>query len=170
MEDHVTPLKTGIKYGGYLGAIMIVLSLVTHYGELQDMQNPWNTSGIIIMVLTYGLTFLLTFLGIKYYKSNNEDLLTLGEGVSVGLFIGLFSGLIGAIFMYIFVAYIDPSIGEQIIDSVDMDEMSADQAEATKEAMGFATSPIFLAFSSFIGSIIGGLIWGLIASLFLKKE
>lgn len=170
MEEHITPLKTGIKYGGYLGAATIVTQLISHYGGLQDFSDPMSTTNIVLSVLGYVISFILTFLGIKYYRSNNEGLLTFGEGVSVALFIGLFSGIIGAIFMYIYAAYLDPGIAEAMMSGMDLDEMSSSEAEAAEQAMGFATSPIFLAFSAFIGSIILGLILGVISSAILKKD
>lgn len=170
MEDHITPLKTGIKYGGYLGAATIILSLISHYGGLQDFTDPTSTTNIVLSVIGYVLAFALTFVGIRYYRSNNEGLLTFGEGVSVALFIGLFSGIIGAIFMYIYAAYLDPGIADAMMSGMDIDEMSSQEAEAAEQVMGFATSPIFLAFSAFIGSIIGGLIWGVISSAILKKD
>ena len=62
-----------------------------------------------------------------------------------------------------------PDLGETIMNTIDTDEISADEAEIMKNTMGFATSPIFLAFSSIIGSIIAGVIYGLIGSAILKK-
>ncbi len=169
MEDHITPLKTGIRYGGFLGLAMIVLTLVAHYTGWQDFKDLDSTSSIIVEVVTHILGLGITIMGILYYRSNNEGLLTFGEGISVSLFIGLFAGVIGAIFMYIFASYIAPDIGEAVLSTIDIDEMSEDEAEAVEQVMGFATSPVFLAFSQLIGSILLGLIYGLIGSLILKK-
>jgi len=169
MEEQITPLKTGIKYGLYLGLFGIVWQLVTHYGGLENFEDPMATSNWVSGIVSYVGGFIITFLGIKYFRTHNEGLLTLGEGVSVGLFIGLFAGLVFAVFMFIYASYIVPDMGEVILNTIDTDEVSQDEAEAVQNMMGFATSPIFLAFSSLIGSIIGGLIYGLIGSLFLKK-
>lgn len=169
MEDHITPLKTGIKYGGYLGMAMIVLTLVAHYTGWQDFSNLEATSNIVVSVATYVLGFGLTFMGIRFFRSNNEGLLSFGEGMSVALFIGLFAGIIGALFMYIFAAYIAPEMGDAVMSSIDLDEMDEDEARVAEQMTGVFTSPIFLAFSNFLGSIIMGIIYGLVGSLILKK-
>ena len=169
MEEQITPLKTGIKYGLYLGIFGIVWQLIVHYGGLENFADPMATSNWISGIVSYVGGFILTFLGIKYFRENNEGLLTFGEGMSVGLFIGLFAGLIGAIFMFIYASYIVPDFGEAVMKTIDTDEISADEAEVMESMMGFATSPIFMAFSALIGSIIGGVIYGLIGSLILKK-
>lgn len=169
MEEQITPLKTGIKYGLYLGIFGIVLQLIVHYGGLEDFTDPFSTTNLIISAVTYLSGFVITFLGIKYFREYNEGLLTFGEGMSVSLFIGLFAGLLGAVFMFIYASYLVPDLGETIMNTIDTDEISADEAEIMKNTMGFATSPIFLAFSSIIGSIIAGVIYGLIGSAILKK-
>ncbi len=170
MEEQITPLKTGIKYGLYLGIFGIVWQLISHYGGLENFEDPMATSNWISGIGSYVGGFIITFLGIKYFRENNEGLLTFGEGMSVGLFIGLFAGLIGAIFMFIYASYIVPDFGEAVLsNAIDPDEISADEAEAMENMMGFATSPIFMAFSALIGSIIGGVIYGLIGSAILKK-
>lgn len=169
MEERITPLKTGIKYGGYLGLSFIVLTLVAHYTGWQDYANIESTSNMVVEIVTHVIGIGITILGIIYYRSNNEGLLTFGEGMSVSLFIGLFAGVLGAIFMYIFASYIAPGLGEEVMSNIDVDEMSEGEAEAVQQVMGFATSPVFLAFSQLIGSIIFALIYGLIGSLILKK-
>lgn len=169
MEEHVTPLKTGIKYGGYLGLALIVLTLVAHYTGWQDFSDLQSTSSIMVEIATHVIGLGITIMGILYYRKNNEGLLTFGEGMSISLFIGLFAGVLGAIFMYIFASYIAPDLGEAVLSTIDTDEMSEGEAEAVEQVMGFATSPVFLAFSQLIGSIILGLVYGLIGSLILKK-
>jgi len=170
MEDHITPLKTGLKYGAYLGIASIVLTLVEHYVGWQDLANPTAPQNWISSVLSIIIGLVVVYLGIKYYRGHNEGLLTFGEGISVSLFIGLFAGVLIAIFMYIFAAYIDPDLGAEIISNIDTDEMSENEADAMEQAMGWATSPTFLAFTSFITSIISALIYGLIGSAILKKD
>ncbi len=170
MEEQITPLKTGIKYGGYLGMATIVMQLVVHYGGLTNLTGEMQASDFIVQGLTWIIGFALVYMGIKYFKDNNEGLLTFGEGISVSLFIGLFAGIISAIFMYIYAAYLMPDFGDAIMNNVDMDEMSTQEAEVMEQAMGFATSPIFLAFTGFIMKLLGCLIYGLIGSAILKKD
>lgn len=169
MGENVTPFNTGIKYGGYLGAFTIIFSLLAHYAGWQDLAKPEAGSNITMSLLSIAANFAIIYLGVKFFRENNEGLLTFGEGVSVSLYIGLFAGIIGALFMYIFVAYIAPEFMDVVANSIDLDEMSEEEAAAAKGVMGIFLSPTFIAFSSFLGSIIGALIYGCIASLILKR-
>lgn len=169
MVDQVTPFNTGIKFGGYLGAFTIVFSLLAHYAGWQNLSHPEAGSNLAMSAISMAFNFGIIYLGVKYFREHNEGLLSFGEGVSVSLYIGLFAGIIGALFMYIFVAYIAPEFMDIVADSIDLDEMPEEEAEAAKGVLGIFLSPTFIAFSSFIGSIIGALIYGLIASLILRK-
>ena len=169
MEEHITPLKTGIKYGGYLGLATILLTLIAYYTGWQDFTDLQSTESMMVEIAGHVIGLGITILGIIYYRRHNEGLLTFGEGMSTSLFIGLFAGIIGAIFMYIFASYIATNLGEAVLSTIDTDEMSDGDAEAMEQVMGFATSPVFLAFSTLISSIIMALIYGLIGSLILKK-
>ena len=169
MEERITPLKTGIKYGSYLALATIVLTLVAYYTGWQDYTDLESTESMMVEIATHVLGLGITILGILYYRKNNEGLLTFGEGMSTALFIGLIAGIIGAVFMYIFASYIATDLGEAVLSTIDTDEMSEGEAEAMESVMGFATSPVFLAFSQLIGSILMSLIYGLIGSLILKK-
>ena len=148
---------------------LIILTLIAHFTGWRDFQNIESTTNLMVDLVGYALGLAFTILGILYFRGHNDGLLTFGEGMSVSLFIGVFSGIIGAIFMYLFAAYIAPDIGEAVMNTIDMDEMSDDEAEQMEQVMGFATSPIFLAFSQLIGSILLALVYGLIGSLILKK-
>jgi len=170
MEENITPLKTGIKYGGILGVIGIIITLVEFYAGWQNFEDPSAVTNYYSTISSVVVGLVITFLAIKYYRSNNEGLLTFGEGMSVALFVGLFAGIVGAIFMYIFAAYISPDLGEAVMGSIDKDELSDQEAEAMESMMGFATSPTFMAFSALLANILLSILYGLFCSLILKKQ
>ncbi len=169
MEEQITPLKTGIKYGLYLGVFGMIWQLILHYGGLENFSQDLGMLDWVLLFTSIFAGFIITFLGIKYFRENNEGLLTFGEGMSVALFVGVFSGLLIAVFMYIYAAYIVPDLGEVIMDSFDTDEIPADQAEAMEGVMSVMSSPIVMSFTALIQSIFMGVIYGLIGSLILKK-
>ena len=169
-DEFVSPLKAGIKYGIYLGLILIALTILGHYTGWQDLGNPNSTSNQVLSWFSILVGFVVTYMGIRYYKVNNEDVLNMGEGMSVALFIGIFSGLLGAVFFFIFVSYIAPELSTVAAESIDMDELSEEEAEAAEQAVEFMASPMILATINFVGSMILALVYGLIASFILKKK
>ena len=169
-DEFVSPLKAGLKYGIYLGLVLIALTIIGHYTGWQDFADPGKTSSQILTWSSVLLGFILTFLGVRYYKRSNEDMLTMGEGMSVSLFIGIFSGLLGAIFFFIFASYIAPDMMDAAIQSVDLDELSEEEAEVVEATSDIMTSPLILSTFNFIGSLVMALIYGLIASLILKRK
>lgn len=169
-EEFVSPLKAGIKYGTYLGLILIALTIIGYYTGWQDLSDPTTTSNQVLSWVSIAIGFIVTFLGIRYYKRSNEDVLNLGEGMSVSLFIGIFSGLLGSIFFYIFISYIALDMTEAAKNSIDLDELSEEDAEAAEMAMKMFASPLIMATINFISSLFLALVYGLIASFILKKK
>jgi Na+/H+-dicarboxylate symporter len=170
MENSVTTFNVGLRYGMYLGLLGILLTLITQYSGLQDLSNPNASSNWTISLVTWGVTFSVIYLGIKFFRENNEGLLSLGEGMTTSLYIGVFSGIISALFTYLFFAYMAPDALSDIKDAaLDNQEMSEDEREAAEEIMGALMSPTIMAFTGFFGSIISAAIFGFIGSLILRK-
>ncbi len=168
-EINVTPFNTGIKYGTYLGILSCLLMLIVHYGGLQDYSDPAASSNMVVSLVQWILVFGLIYLGVRYYRSHNEGLLTLGEGLTTSMYIGLFSGIILGLFSYIFVAYIAPEMMDAVTDAIDFDEMSEEEAAMAEDVVGMFVSPTFMAFSAFIGRVIAAFFFGLIAAFILKR-
>jgi len=182
MEETTTPMKTGLKFGLYLGLAISAFALIAHYAGLQDYSSTDITESLFITVVQWVILFALFFLGIKYYKEHNEGHLTLGDGMVTSLFIGLVSGIISVIFTYVFFTFLAPdvlaTVSEAAMEGATADmsnsEMSAEEAEAATETVGnvmnFMMSPIFMAGSTFISRIFSAVIFGLIGSFILKTD
>lgn len=168
-ERQVTPFNTGIKYGAYLGILSCLLGLITHYGGFENYEDPMASSNLIVSFVQWIMVFGLIYLGVKFYRSHNEGLLSFGEGLTTSMYIGVFSGIILALFTYIFIAYIAPEMMEAARETVDFDEMTEEEAEVAENVLDAMMSPTILAFFSFIGRVIAALIFGVVASFILKR-
>jgi len=167
MEDHVTPLKAGLKWGLYLALASMVISLVGHYATSSNMVEPSTIETIISILVSVGAVVMAQL----YFRRNNENLLTYGEGVSISLFIGIFSGLILAIFFYVFMSYIDPDVIDSFKDAMAVDDTMTEEEREMSEAFSESfASPIVISIATFFGSLLIHIIIGLITSIFLKKD
>ena len=171
MEQDITPMNTGLKYGIILGLLSIVLSLSMHYGGLNNYDAAMSTSKMMAGALPLILVFLVIYVGIKFLRENNDGLLSFGQGLSTAMFIGIFSGILLAIFTYVFFAYMEPDLMSEIMENALEDQdLSDDAMRQAQSFSGMFTSPTFLSISAFISRMFGALIMGLIASAILKKD
>lgn len=166
--------QVGIQWGLFLGAAYIVYSLIMHYSGLQDVTDLESKSNLLSSLLLYPILFAFFFFGIKAFKTENEGMLTLGEGMTTAMFIGLVSGIISAIFTYIFMKYMIPDIAETMKETVLNQQQGEVQSEKEVEMlgniMGAIFSPTTMAFMTLISRIFSALLFGLIASLILRND
>jgi len=171
MEEHITPLKAGLKWALYLSLISIAMTLAFHFTGFSDMSDPEDPNGTITFIIGMVVAIAATALAQLYFRKNNEGLMTFGEGMSVAFFLGIFSGLVMAIFMYLFMTYVIPDMSEVIREAALQDDsMSDEEREMATSVVGAFTSPIVIAIFSFIWSIIQHALIGLLTSLFIKKS
>ena len=180
MEANVTPMKTGLKYGLYLGLVISIFGLAAHYGGLQEYDTVELSSTFLVSAINWIILAIMFFMGIKYFKDNNEGQLTFGEGMTTAMFIALVSGIISVIFTFILYKYLAPdalgSLTDAAMDSTnqDLSELSEEDRKEAEEMMGsilgIFTSPGFMAASAFLNRIFSAIIFGLISSLILKTD
>lgn len=171
MDEYVTPLKAGLKWAIYLSLLSIALQLVFHYTGFANMADIEDPNGTTTTIISLFIAIAATALAQLYFRKNNEDLMTFGEGVSVAFFLGIFSGILMALFMYLFMSFIEPGMADAIKEvALQDDNMSDEERELSGSIITAMTSPIALSFMTFFGSMIQHLIIGLITSLFIKKD
>lgn len=172
-EKQVTSMSTGIRYGALLGVATIAFMALSHFLGFSDMTNTDVSGSLMISIVQYLMVFGILYLGLKYYRDNNEGLMTFGEGLSTAMFIALISGIIYAVATYIYAAnFIDPNdLMDAVAESTgeDMEDMDEEAAEMMSGMMNAFASPAFMSITAFIMRIFGGLIFGSIASMILKK-
>ena len=171
MEEHITPLKAGLKWALYLSIISIATTLIFHYTGFSDMADPEDPNETTTLIISLVIAIAATALAQLYFRKHNEGLMTFGEGMSVAFFLGIFSGLVMAIFMYFFMTYVVPDMSEAIREAALQDDsMTEEEREIASSMVGAFTSPIVLAIFSFIWSVILHALIGLLTSLFIKKS
>jgi len=162
--------KIALPYGLLLALTTIVISVIVYVlGMTYDQ--PWWQSLLNFVAMTGFIVY-----GIKAYKHDNENYLSLGEGLKMGLAIALVAGLIGSIFSYLFVTVIEPDFAVNMLEATRV-KMINDNPDMTQEAMDMALgvtekmlSPGILVAFSIVGSLFIGFIISLIAGLVMKNN
>lgn len=170
MENKKSNTQIMLMYGGILGLLTIIISLLNYsFGNIYKPH--W-----VINVLTYILMIVFIVLGLRCFKRSNDGYMKLGQAIKIGLGISLISAIIGIIYLFIFTNVIEPdfitnlkAFQEQMMYErfPDMDEAILEkQLEISQK---FMTPGIMAAFA-LAGSLIIGLIISLIAGAFMKKD
>ncbi len=171
MENQINAKQTIINYGLLLGVASILLSVGVYASGMDLMKQPFW-----IKALSYIIFIAAIVMGIKKYRDLNNNFLSLGQAMKVGVGIALIGGLISAIYTYLFFSVIEPDMMNQIMVVAEEKmleqnpDMSDDQIET---ALGFSKifmSPFAMSTMAIIGSLFMGAIISLIGGLILKKE
>ena len=89
-----------LNYGLVLGLTSIFINLIAYaIGIHLDQDWRVGTLGFVAMII-------VIVLGIKNFKSANNNLITWGQSVKIGVGISIISGLIGIIYNLIFINFI----------------------------------------------------------------
>ena len=162
--------KIALPYGLLLSLTTIVVSVIVYVMGM-TYEQPWWQS-----LLNFAAMIGFIVYGIKAYKHDNENYLSLGEALKMGLAIALVAGLIGGVFSYIFMTFIEPEFAVNMLEATRV-KMINDNPEMTQEAMDMAlgisekmmTPGIIFAFS-IVGSLFIGFIISLVTGLIMKNN
>jgi ethanolamine transporter EutH len=161
--------QVAIKYGLICGLVYIIFQLISTLTGLQG-------SSALILSLSFQLvvmlaTFYVIYLGIKEYRDEaNTGVLSLGNGIKLGLMIGLIAGVLVALFGYLYQTVIDPELMERTMEEMrasfeerGFTDEAIDQAmwmtELTKNPLLAASLGIlWVAFWGFLKGLVGGAI------------
>ncbi len=166
MDSQVTPMQAGLKTGLVLGLVLcltsVSMSLLGMVGE--QLINTLVSIAVWIGVLYWGMT---------EFKKANNGLLTLGQGVGLGVIAIAIGAVISTAFMYVYAMYLDPSYFQQIL------EVSREQMEnrgMDEEAIELALSQtrdffwVGLIFAVIFSIVIGTIVSLIMAAILQKKE
>jgi ABC-type Fe3+-siderophore transport system permease subunit len=160
-------LNFGIIYGATASIIGIIFTLMLLYSDMLYEQSIGKTLvGIFILA---GVVVL----AIYNFKKQNNNYLSIKQGIIVGIFVSLVAGILTIIFTYILTTFIVPDFWEtssaynKIAIQNKYPQMTAEQINDTVEMqskMYWITYPMILLFNLFLGFIIA-----LITALILKR-
>ena len=168
-EQKLSPGKFALNYGLILGVVMILLAVIMYVSGMLLEGKQWPQ-------YLYYLIFPVTiFYAVSQFKKNNANVLTLSEGIKIGVIAGVISAIIYAIYGLIFTYIIDPEFMGQVLE-VARDNMLEQNPDMTEEMVAQGMKFIEMFTNPLIGNAIWialsaffGLIYGLIAGLIMKN-
>ncbi|QCE42215.1 DUF4199 domain-containing protein [Psychroserpens sp. NJDZ02] len=169
MENENMPIKpVATNYGVYYALFSIAIIVILYATNMQK--------NLVIGTVNILGTVAVFVLAIIEYKKTNNNYLTLGQAIKVGLGTAAIGGILIALYTYIHYTYLQPEFIEamrevQIVQlQKQADNMTSEDADLAMSMLDTFSSPGFISTVSLIGSLIFGLIVSLIAGLVLKSE
>jgi hypothetical protein len=158
-----------LNYGLILGVVSVILSVAIYaMGKIYDQ-------GFGVMAASFVIMAVIIFMGIKNFKEGNNNLLSLGEAIKIGLGIALVGAIISVLYNQIFINFIEPDFMENMM-KVGQEKMLEQNPNMTDEQLEMAigmqekfSSPFIGAAMGIIGSLFFGFIISLIEGLILKR-
>ena len=167
MENQVSSKSTMLNYGLLLGVSSIFINLVAYaLGIHLDQDWRIGTLGFLAMIV-------IIVLGIRNFKSVNNNLITWGQSVKIGVGIAIVSALLGIIYNLIFMNFIEPEFMNQMMEKqvVAWEElnMTEEQIEASKSMMETFSSPGITSAIGIIAAAFFGFVISAIAGAIMKR-
>lgn len=167
MENQANSKNIILNYGLLLGVLTILISLIV-YASGNHLQPHWSVSLFSILFMIAAIVY-----GIKKFKESNNDFLSWGQAVKIGVGISIIAALLSVIYNIIFVTYIEPDYMTQLmeIQTQGMLEqgMTDEEIEMAVSMTEKFSSPYLSAAFGIIGSAIGGFIISAIAGAIMKR-
>ncbi len=164
MDEKPSISSLGMRYGGIVGLIGVILSVI-FFITSSSTQNP--AQWVTVIILIGGIV-----MAHREFKKSGNGYMSFGEGFKLGFFVVLISAIINSIFSYIYLKFIDNSILEQAKEQALM-EMENQGVGADNPAAGmvemFTTAEAILVMG-LIFSLIFGVIISLIIAAITKKD
>ncbi|MDB4015140.1 DUF4199 domain-containing protein [Flavobacteriaceae bacterium] len=171
MEDQNLELKKYIsQYGALLGGISVVFGLMLFSMDMH-YQNETSTT-IVSLVLTLGVIVFAQY----SYRKDNEDYMSLSQGVKMGLGIGAISGLINVAYFLVLSNVLDPEMMNKALE-MGMNQFLDQNPEASQDMINQVESmqekfsgPIISSSFLIIASLLTSFVISLITGLILKRN
>ena len=171
MEDQNLELKKYIsQYGALLGGISVVFGLMLFSMDMH-YQNETSTT-IVSLVLTLGVIVFAQY----SYRKDNEDFMSLSQGIKMGLGIGAVSGLINVAYFLVLSNVLDPEMMNKALE-MGMNQFLDQNPEASQDMINQVDSmqekfsgPIISSSFLIIASLLTSFVISLITGLILKRN
>ena len=169
MENQISSKSFMVNNGIILGVASILFALVL-YATGNHLSPHWSVS-IINAIIFIGIIIY----GIKQFKEANDNFLSWGQGVKIGVGVAIVGSLIVVIYNYLFMNFIEPDFMNKVLELSYYDTLekypealaSMDLNQYVENAKQFTwfTYPAILMFSLFFG-----LVESLIVGLIIQKK
>ena len=166
MENQPSTARSAIKWGLIIGVASIAFSTIIF---LSGQFGNQTLSYLGYLILIVGLV-----LAMKDFRTQNNGFMRYGQGLGLGSLISGVTGLLSGAFMYVYMAFVDTTLNEQLLDKAreqwekqGMSEQQMEQAaEMSKTFMGPGVMFVF----GVLGTLIFGVILSLIIAAIMKKD
>lgn len=168
-------MSSTLKWGLITGMVYVIFSLASNMLGLQQGSGGSAGLGILIYLLQWGATFFTIYTGVKEIKENElGGYIDVGQAFKKGMAIALIGGLISSVFTLIYMNFIDPDMGDRILEGAeeqwDQANMPEEQREMSRKVTGIFLNPWIMAPFVIVWIALGGMIKSLIAGSILKNE
>tara|TARA_B110001452_G_scaffold116403_2_gene96543 strand:+ start:337 stop:861 length:525 start_codon:yes stop_codon:yes gene_type:complete len=171
MEDQNLELKKYIsQYGALLGGISVVFGLMLFSMDMH-YQNETSTT-IVSLVLTLGVIVFAQY----SYRKDNEDYMSLSQGIKMGLGMGAISGLINVAYFLVLSNVLDPEMMNKALE-MGMNQFLDQNPEASQDMINQVelmqekfSGPIISSSFLIIASLLTSFVISLITGLILKRN
>ncbi len=173
LEKPISMLTVGWRFGLWMAAATSVIGLISHFSgsyTLTEISDAMVRNGIITIAASWLAISAVLYLGLRRFREGNAGLMSLGEGLTLSLYIGLFSGLFMIPYHWIYASYLLPDVMTELGGMLEIEDIDDEDIEGVNAAVGFLTSPSFLAVSGFINRFLACAIFGFFTSLFVRKD
>ncbi len=165
-QENVTVSQVAIKFGLYLGAALVLFSLITFITE--------TSSNTAVGAISYVLILVGIVLAHRAYKEEGNGYMSYGQGLGIGALVGLISGVLVSIFTIIYTQLIDTNYMERLKDDMMMklQEQGLDdnQIDQTLAMMDTFTNPVLGFFTGVFTYVLLSFLFSLIISIFTKNN
>jgi len=171
MEDQNLELKKYIsQYGALLGGISVVFGLMLFSMDMH-YQNETSTT-IVSLVLSLGVIVFAQY----SYRKDNEDYMSLSQGIKMGLGMGAISGLINVAYFLVLSNVLDPEMMNKALE-MGMNQFLDQNPEASQDMINQVelmqekfSGPIISSSFLIIASLLTSFVISLITGLILKRN
>ena len=168
MENQANGKNIMVNNGIILGISSVLFALVM-FATGNHLTPHWSAS-IVNAIIFIGIIIY----GIKQFKATNNNFLSWGQGVKIGVGVAIVGGLIVVVYNYLFTNFIEPDFMNQMMEIQNqafLDQgLTEDQIEAANALTSTFSSPGIMAAVGIISYAIGGFIVAAITAAILKKS
>ncbi|MFB9055733.1 DUF4199 domain-containing protein [Mariniflexile ostreae] len=168
-SQSLSPGKFATNYGLILGAVMMLITIITYATGMAIEAVQWPN---YIYYIIFPIVILYV---ISAYKKQNAGLLTLSEALKIGVTIAVISALVNVVYGLIFHYIIDPQFASQLTERIgekmlENQSISPEMVEKQMEMMKKFQNPLIGSAIWVALSAIFGLLYSLVGGVIMKKE
>lgn len=168
MESKASSKNVMLNYGLILGVVSILISVIS-YALGMHLERDWKFG-----VLGFVAMIVILSMAIKKFKTDNNNLLSFGQAVKVGMGVAIVSSVIVIIYNQIFINFIEPEMMNQLLEVEKAKwveaNMTSEQMEAAEDMFNLFSGAAISSAIAIVASAFFGFIISAIAGAIMKRS